>query len=812
MVDALDVDESNRKVSSIRQWDSGRRKTILFHHIPWALCNNTEIVYKMCSKQLFSVSVFKYEMDRHRFLGTTDLSIVRPLLTNYNVPTRIPGGIKLNKVKHHDDLTLIELGTLLTPNECDELLSNIREEMFEDMSIKYDAQKRTSSRIIVMDDRLGRTLWRRLKFSNRLTKLLPHPTPLGFNVQGEWIMSGVNPAMRINKYKDEDYFSPHKDAQYAPSGDERSLLSLLIYLNDDYEKGETKFYFPKQASKSDVKGLTIAEEIESYGGLVDGYECIALKPKKGFAVLFTHNLLHEATSPEMSNASPQTERLVLRTDVLVKRKGKPLGFAICPEENEDYLACLNFFREAQQMELMIAASSKLSTGEFYERSLSIRYCYPRLLQAKLKQSVVDKDQEKALIDRLPPELWLRIFKYLHEQDIHHLIFAFPPFQLLKIVWEGRVTRDFVTDPSRPKYLPTISTQYGSRTLFSFTDSDFFYRHIDGCCRVVAVYAFFLLGHGKDCTSYIVRYDKNTHEVCEVQMEMILADAFYNRNCYGSLYRVEQKDKIKRQPKVDLDHSVDRTYFTNRHQAQFIGQNLLARFHYQMRDPDVTRSDIYGMEEYDDFDPEEHHPVDRSTIQIYERQHVLCDEKNQLVDHEMSSDDLEETKEPICSYAEHLLNSDAGSSLFRMISAKDHFIDLIRVCPIRRCKLSKVRNLIRYYNHLVFDFDTHHLIVERLSDEKLFNEKSNSLLRYCLETLQNSNSNEHPIEHYRVNIEQLAKETKGFNHASFQSSYPAGNIDQFSFLDYTHLSHVSLAITENSDKVFVLAMYGGIVAL
>ena len=387
------MNENNRKVSSIRQ--SGRRRENQFSFTTFHLC--CAITQKLCPKQASVVGDLAYEMDRHRFLGTTDLNIVRSLLTNYNVPTKIPEGIKLNKVKRQDDLVLIELGTLLTPNECDELLSNIREETFEEMSVKYDVQKRTSSRLIVMDDRLGRTLWRRLKFSNRLTKLLPDSKPLGFNAQGEWVMSGVNPAMRLNKYKDGDYFSPHKDAQYAPSGDERSLLSLLIYLNDDYEKGETKFYFPKQAPKSDVKGLTIAEEIESYGGLADGFECVTLKPKKGFAVLFTHHLLHEATSPEMSTSIPQTERLVLRTDVLVKRKGKLLGFAIGPEEKEDYLACLNFFREAQQMELKIdvrcnVPRNNLWTGELYERSLSIRYCYPRLLQAKLKHSIADEEQ------------------------------------------------------------------------------------------------------------------------------------------------------------------------------------------------------------------------------------------------------------------------------------------------------------------------------------------------------------------------------------------------------------------------------------
>ena len=323
----------------------------------------------------------------------------------------------------------------------------------------------------------------------------------------------------------------------------------------------------------------------------------------------------------------------------------------------------------------------------------------------------------------------------------------------------------------------------SNTRFSFPDSNFFYRHINGCCRVTAVYAFFLLGHGRDSTTYIVRYDKDTHEVCEVQMEKVLADTFYNRNCYGSLYRVEQKDQMKREPRIDLDHSVDRTYFTNPHQAQFIGQNLLARFHFQMRD---LHSTTYAL-----FMQDEHHEVDKSLIETYERQHALCDDNNKLIDHQMSSYDFEDAKEPMLSYSEHLMKEEAGASLFRMISAKDHFIDLVRICPTYKCQLSKIRNLIRYYNHLVFDFDTHHLVVERLSNGELSDRDSDSLLQDCLKTLQSSNSEVIPIEYYRVSIEQLAKETKGFNHVSHQTSYPAVNTDHFSFLDYTHLSHVPL---------------------
>ncbi|CAF3739602.1 unnamed protein product [Rotaria sordida] len=448
-------------------------------------------------------------MYRNRFLGTTDWNTVTSLLSNYSIPIKLADGIVLNRVKEQDDLILIELGTLLSNHECDEILTNISKEKFENMSDKYDVQKRNNSRLVVMDDRFAQTLWQRLKFSNKITKLVSNRKPLGFNVQGDWEISGVNKAMRLNKYRHNEHFAPHKDAQYAPSGDERSLLSLIIYLNDNYEKGETKFYFPKAAPKFNMKGLTIEEEIQAYGGLENGYECVPTKPKKGYAVLFTHNLLHAAMAPQMENSLNLTERIVLRTDVLVQRKGKSLGFAICPEEQEDYVACLNFFREAQQNEL-----------KTYE----------------------------------------------------------------------------------------------------------------------------------NCSEFV---------------------------------------------KTTEDHVINR----------------------------------------------------------------ICR----------------------CSVGIH---SD----------------------------MNEVENLIVYYNHLIFDFDTHRLAVEQLSDEKSNSTDRNSLLYSCLRTLQRSVPRGNPIAYYRVNIEKLAEVTKGFNHASCQCSYPEVKIDQFSFLDYTYLSHVHLAVGQNKNYAFVLATYGGVAAL
>ncbi|CAF4360968.1 unnamed protein product, partial [Adineta steineri] len=199
-----------------------------------------------------------------------------------------------------------------------------------------------------------------------------------------------------------------------------------------------------------------------------------------YAILFTHNLLHEATSPKIVNDLDKIQRVVLRSDVVVKRKEKPLGFAISPEEEEDYLACLNFFREAQQSELQHDHVHSLfenssDTGDSYERSLSIRYCYPRLLETKLNKS---SDKSEPLINQLPIEMWLHIFKYIHEQDVRNIVFAYPQFELLKIVWEAQEQKYLKTDPLKPKFIPTIHTQYGSRTLFRFSDADFFYQHLN----------------------------------------------------------------------------------------------------------------------------------------------------------------------------------------------------------------------------------------------------------------------------------------------------------------------------------------------
>lgn len=231
-----------------------------------------------------------------------------------------------------------------------------------------------------------------------------------------------------------------------------------------------------------------------------------------------------------------------------------------------------------------------------------------------------------------------------------------------------------TNSLRSKFIPTVERQYGTQTSFCFSDEKFFDENMHACCRVAAVYAFFLLGHTKDSKTYIVRYNSNTHEGCEVEMEKLLSDVFYNRNCYGSLYKVKQKDQFTRDPMVDLDHSVDRTYMTNRHQSQFLGQDLLSRFHFKIKRWDTLDDESDTADKYDQY-------TNQRDLLARQRKTALTGSSYQIVnectdvyrDHDRVK--VVRRKDHVFGYRRNLrqqTEQDSGASLCRILSAKRSF--------------------------------------------------------------------------------------------------------------------------------------------
>ena len=88
------------------------------------------------------------------------------------------------------------------------------------------------------------------------------------------------------RYEAGQFFAPHTDHWYRPDDDSITLHSVLLYLNEGFEGGETRFIEP-------------VEQI--------------VEPKRGRVAVFQHKVRHEGC--EILSGT----KYALRTDVIYKR-------------------------------------------------------------------------------------------------------------------------------------------------------------------------------------------------------------------------------------------------------------------------------------------------------------------------------------------------------------------------------------------------------------------------------------------------------------------------------------------------------------
>jgi prolyl 4-hydroxylase len=96
---------------------------------------------------------------------------------------------------------------------------------------------------------------------------------------------GANERFRCYRYAPGQRFAPHYDGAFFRNNRERSLLTLMVYLNDGFTGGATAFH------DWDVH----------------------VAPRTGMALLFQHQLLHEGC--ELIDGT----KYVLRSDVMYER-------------------------------------------------------------------------------------------------------------------------------------------------------------------------------------------------------------------------------------------------------------------------------------------------------------------------------------------------------------------------------------------------------------------------------------------------------------------------------------------------------------
>ncbi|KAG4066119.1 hypothetical protein HA402_010321 [Bradysia odoriphaga] len=100
----------------------------------------------------------------------------------------------------------------------------------------------------------------------------------------------INERLRFLRYDEGDQFQPHSDASYGrPDNSARTLITLQIYLNENFEGGETTF-LPRRGDRT-TKSVPVV-------------------PKTGMILVFEHNILHEGSLVKSGR------KYTIRTDVL----------------------------------------------------------------------------------------------------------------------------------------------------------------------------------------------------------------------------------------------------------------------------------------------------------------------------------------------------------------------------------------------------------------------------------------------------------------------------------------------------------------
>jgi prolyl 4-hydroxylase len=179
---------------------------------------------------------------------------------------------------------------LLDPDECQWLIERGEAMGFEKATVNLSSgptmmpEYRNNDRVIWDDPRYAAELWERIK------SLIPEgpegqPT-VGLNER--WRFYRYEPGQQFKRHRDGTLAIPPRTVQGVALPLGRSLTTLMIYLSDSCEGGETAFFTER------------------------GNEFLRVRPETGTALCFAHQILHEGCTVTAG------QKYVLRTDIMYK--------------------------------------------------------------------------------------------------------------------------------------------------------------------------------------------------------------------------------------------------------------------------------------------------------------------------------------------------------------------------------------------------------------------------------------------------------------------------------------------------------------
>ncbi|MEN7550810.1 2OG-Fe(II) oxygenase [Rapidithrix thailandica] len=163
----------------------------------------------------------------------------------------------------------------LSSGECKKLIELSEQQGYEEAKVSMESGPkmmkglRNNYRLLYEDPQMAHELWQKL-------------APFCPEVIEGWEAVGLNEVFRFYRYDIAQRFKRHIDGRFKRNSYEESRVTFMIYLNHDFEGGETKF------------------------------DEVTIVPKEGDALCFIHEQKHESTP--LKNGL----KYVLRTDVMYR--------------------------------------------------------------------------------------------------------------------------------------------------------------------------------------------------------------------------------------------------------------------------------------------------------------------------------------------------------------------------------------------------------------------------------------------------------------------------------------------------------------
>ena len=186
-------------------------------------------------------------------------------------------------VEYLNGRKLFVIPQFLTPEECETFIEQSERLGYADAPINTSfgplvrKDVRANQRLLLDDPGLATAWWDRAK---------------GLLVEEwcGWTAVGLNERFRFYRYDPGQRFAPHMDGCYQRANGEESQFTLLVYLNDGFEGGETAFR-------------------ESRTSLL-------VTPERDKALVFYHGQVHEGLPVVRGR------KYVLRTDVMYRHEAR----------------------------------------------------------------------------------------------------------------------------------------------------------------------------------------------------------------------------------------------------------------------------------------------------------------------------------------------------------------------------------------------------------------------------------------------------------------------------------------------------------